>query len=126
MLADILIRVHRLALLVILTVALIATGFGHRMPSDQTDALVLALENGATLADFCGGEPGAGGGTTDTHCLACQIATNADLPPATGVLIDLDLTTHAKVVAPQQSCAGTRVLDLAHTPRAPPSAALAA
>ncbi len=98
MLTQTLIRMHRLVLLVSLTVALVATGFGHRMPAPSDAALAFALANGATAADFCGDDLD-GDGVRDPHCLACQIAGTADLPTTTQSLIDLDLAFVARTVA---------------------------
>jgi hypothetical protein len=116
-----LIRLHRLVLLVTLTVALVATGFGHRMPAPQDEALTFALANGATLADFCGDDIG-GDGIRDPHCLSCQIVGTADLPTGQQTLIDLNLAFVAATVAPRESRARARVLDPAHTPQGPPTA----
>jgi hypothetical protein len=121
MMTQALIRMHRLALLVTLTVALVATGFGHRMPAPQDEALAFALANGATLADFCGDDVD-GDGVRDPHCLACQIAGAADLPSGTQSLIDLELAFVAATVAPRESRALARVLDPANAPQGPPAA----
>ncbi len=121
MLTQTLIRMHRLVLLVSLTVALVATGFGHRMPAPSDAALAFALANGATAADFCGDDLD-GDGVRDPHCLACQIAGTADLPTTTQSLIDLDLAFVARTVAPRESRALARVLYLANTPQGPPVA----
>lgn len=116
-----LIRMHRLVLLVTLTVALVATGFGHRMPAPQDEALAFALANGVTLADFCGGDTD-GDGLRDPGCMACQIVGAADLPSGTQALIDLELAFVAATVAPRESRALARVLDLSNTPQGPPTA----
>jgi hypothetical protein len=119
MLALALIRLHRLFLLVTLAVALTATGFAHRMPTDP-DAVAFALATGATLDDFCGDGPD--GATTDRGCLACQITATADLPPTSATLIDLQLAFHAQVIAPRANRALQRVLNPARTPQGPPVA----
>lgn len=111
---------HRLLLLVAVTVSLTATGFAHRMPDAQDQALALALASGAGLDDLCGDAPD--GSPRDTHCLACQIAGSADLPPAAATLIDLELALVASVIAPREARASARVLDPAHSPQGPPSA----
>ena len=112
---------HRALLLVALTVALVATGFAHRMPSTADQSLVLALANGATLADLC-----ADGEAGDQHqgpgCLACQIAGSADLPPALGDLQKLELVFLATVTAPRESRTVPRVLDPSNAPQGPPTA----
>ncbi|AZL60255.1 hypothetical protein EI545_16350 [Tabrizicola piscis] len=114
-------QLHRLALLVTLTVALVATGFAHRMATPQDEALAFALANGVPLADFCGDDLD-GDGHRDPHCAACQIAGTADLPAATLTLIDLELAVLAQVIAPRESRARARVLDPANTPQGPPAA----
>lgn len=48
------IPLRRMALLVLVTVALVATGFAHRMPTPDSQALEIALANGLTAADLCG------------------------------------------------------------------------
>lgn len=112
---------HRAVLLVALTVALVATGFAHRMPDLQDEALAFALQNGASAGDFCGEDPfkAAHGGA---ECQACHIAGTADLPPLTGAQINLELAFHAEVVAPREARALSRPTDPAHPPQGPPVA----
>jgi hypothetical protein len=121
MMVRVLLSLHRVALLVALTVALVATGFAHRMPSGQDEAVTYALANGLSLTDLCSGDLD-GDGQRDPHCMACQIAGSADLPPASPGLIDLEVAFVARVIAPRESRAVARVLDPAHTPQAPPVA----
>lgn len=121
MLALALLRLHRLALLVALAVALIATGFAHRMPGPQDEALAIALANGATLADFCSGTPGADH-PRPADCLACQIAAHADLPPIAGLPVDLRLAADAPITAPRGTSAPARTRDPARSPQGPPVA----
>jgi hypothetical protein len=118
---QMLLQLHRLALLVTLTVALVATGFAHRVPAPQDEAVAFALANGVPLADFCGDDLD-GDGHRDTHCAACQVSGTASLPAAVDSLIDLDLAFVAHVVAPRESRALARVLDSANTPQGPPAA----
>ena len=112
---------HRVVLLVVLAVALTATGFAHRMPSDQDAALAFALANGAVDADFCGDGPD-GGRSGLGHCAACQIAGAADLPPQAAVVIDLELAFQADVIAPRDRLAAHMVRDPGHSPQGPPVA----
>ncbi|MFN6924465.1 MAG: hypothetical protein ACK4P8_02345 [Tabrizicola sp.] len=111
---------HRLLLLVAVTVSLTATGFAHKMPDAQDQALAFALANGVTPDDFCGGAPD--GSSRDAHCLACQITGSADLPPAATALIDLELALVACVAAAREARITARILDPAHSPQGPPSA----
>ena len=121
MLVRVILSLHRAMLLATLFVALVATGFAHRMPTPQDEALAFALANGASLADICGDSGG------DDHrggeCLACQISGSADLPPAAQTLIDLELAFHAAVIASRESRAQGRVVDSANRPQGPPVAA---
>ncbi len=121
MLAKAIMTLNRALLLVALTVALVATGFAHRLPSAADQSLVLALANGATLADLC-----ADGEAGDQHsgpgCLACQIAGSTDLPPALGDLQKLELVVLATVTAPRESRMPLRVLDPSNAPQGPPTA----
>jgi hypothetical protein len=114
-------NLHRALLLAALTVALVATGFAHRLPSAADQSLALALANGATLDDLC-----ADGKAGDQHqgpgCLACQIAGTADLPPLPGELQRLELVFLATVTAPRESRIALRVLDLSNAPQGPPTA----
>jgi hypothetical protein len=115
-----LICLHRAVLLAALTLALVATGFAHRMPTAQDDALAFAARNGVGLNDICG-DPGTLA-HPGTDCQACQIAGACDLPPLTGVRVDLELAVHAAVVAPPEIRAIRRTPDPAHRPQGPPVA----
>jgi hypothetical protein len=121
MLAKAFTSLHRALLLLALTVALTATGFAHRMSPAEDATIAYAIANGVTLADLCAGDLN-GDGHRDPHCMACQIAGSADLPPANPGLISLELAFVARVIAPRESRAVTAVLDLAHAPQAPPVA----
>jgi hypothetical protein len=111
---------HRMVLLAVLTVALVATGFAHRTQVEQDETLAFALQNGFSLSDICGdmGE-GMHPGTT---CQACQIAGAADLPTLTGTQINLELAFQADVVAPRETLSLLPTIDLAHRPQGPPTA----
>lgn len=112
---------HRVALLVAVSVALVATGYGHRMPTAQDQALVSALANGATLADFCGTNPDQGGGH-EVPCLACQITASAHAPGLPSALIDLELAVAVQLIAPLDRHAILRPSDPANRPQGPPVA----
>lgn len=119
--AKVLFLLHRVALLVTLTVALAATGMAHRLPTAQDQALAFALANGASLADFCGDVPGG-----DAHpapdCVACQITAGADLPPGGGGFDLLPRVLIAGLTAPRPSPVLVPTVDPAHRPQGPPAA----
>lgn len=112
---------HRVVILVALTVALAGTGFAHRIAAPQDDAQAFALANGFSLADICGGDLDKGP-HPGTECQACQIAGAAALPTLTGARIDLELAFQASVVAPLEIRGLLRAPDPAHRPQGPPVA----
>ena len=121
MLVKAILSLHRAALVAALAVALVATGIGHRLPSDQEEALAFALANGLTAQDFCGDMPGDAA-KTGLHCLACQITGGSDLPSAVQLQIDHDLTFAATSIVPRESRALARVLDPGRLAQGPPTA----
>lgn len=116
-----LISLHRAVLFAVVTVALVTTGFAHRVSTTQDDALAYAIENGISLSDLCGGDLGSSM-FVGAECQACQITGSANLPPLTGVRIDLDLVFHAAFVATKEVQAILRAADPAHRPQGPPVA----
>jgi hypothetical protein len=112
-------HLHRAVILVAVTVALVATGFAHRMPSPQDEALAFLVANGG-VSDICGEVPGDGHAAPG--CLACQISGTADVPPQAETLIDLEFAFQAEVIAPRESRALSRLFDPAHRPQGPPVA----
>jgi hypothetical protein len=113
---------HRVALVAAITIALVATGFAHRMPTAAEDeALAYALQNGISLSDLCGGDLGQSA-HPGPDCEACQISGAAQLPPLTGVRIEVELAVHAAVVAPLEVRGAARTSDPAHRPQGPPVA----
>lgn len=118
----ILVSLHRMALVAAIAIALVATGFAHRMPTAAEDAaLAYALQNGITLSDLCGGDLGQSA-HPGSDCQACQITGAAHLPPLTGDRIDVELAVHAAVVAPMEVKGAARTSDPAHRPQGPPVA----
>ncbi len=110
---------QRLAFLAVLSIALVATGFVHRLPTANevvVDAYVLA---GGDLADLCA-EGGADKHVSHRDCVACTTASIADLPAAVSSAHDADLAFVAEVVAPRASRAVRAVSDPARGLRAPP------
>lgn len=121
MLADWCASFRQFVLLALVTLALVATGFAHRMPTQASTALELALASGFAVSDLCnGGETGEG--HAGPNCLACQIAGAADLPASLGDLLDIELVLLARITAPRESRLVRPVLDRANSPQAPPVA----
>ncbi|MCU0905427.1 MAG: hypothetical protein MUE83_16395 [Tabrizicola sp.] len=119
MLATIVPRLSRIALFLALTVALVGTGFAHRLSVDDGERLAFILATGATATDVCDdATPGAG--HHHAPCLACQIAGGALLPPATGAEQVLALAPSAGIVRAADHAPVPRRLDHSHTAQAPP------
>jgi hypothetical protein len=112
---------QRLVLVAALTVALVATGFAHRLPGTNDASLTAYVLAGGDTADLCGDLDGDGL-PDHADCPACHIAGSADLPPTGQTLRDADLAFVATVVAPRESRAVRPVLDPARGLRAPPLA----
>ncbi|MEZ5796772.1 MAG: hypothetical protein R3D63_04335 [Paracoccaceae bacterium] len=113
--------IQRLFILVAVTVALVATGFGHRMPTENDAALQAYVLAGGDLGDLCADTEGDG---LPDHgdCPVCHIVATVDLPASNLTLHDADLAFVAEVVAPRESRAVRNVLDPARGMRAPPLA----
>lgn len=114
-------RLHRAALFALVTLALVATGFAHRMPAPQDEALAFVLATGVSLDDICGDDLG-GNDHRSAACQACQITGSADLPPAVLSQIDLELAFHASVIVPRETVALARAQGTANRPQGPPAA----
>lgn len=108
-----------LALVGVLTLALAATGFAHRMPTVQQAQLEIIAQMGG-LAEICADLNGDG--VPDDDCPVCHLTGGADLPPASPTARPADLAFVAVQVAPRESRAIRAVLDPAHGLRAPPVA----
>ncbi|WP_417249478.1 hypothetical protein [Celeribacter sp.] len=114
-------NIHRVAVVALLTVALVATAFAHRLsnPSDPVfEAYVIA---GGDISDLCGGS-GSGGQTTHSDCQACHIIGSVLLPDHLPSRVEADYIFVATVIAPQERRAIRAVLDPARGVRAPPLA----
>ena len=110
----------RMALLALVTLALVATGWAHRMPDASDEALAFLTVTGATTADFCGDVGGSA--HADPLCQACQIAGGLDLPPLAGAVVPLDLRIAKAALRPDHGVVVARALDLSHAPQGPPVA----
>lgn len=113
--------IRQLFLLAVLTVALVATGFGHRLATADNPELQAYLGAGGELSQLCA-DADAPGRPAHGDCPACHIVAGADLPPRSSDLRDADLLLVATVIAPQESRAVRQVLDPARGLRAPPLA----
>lgn len=121
MLKQVFTRLHRTLILAVLAVALVATGFAHRAPSQTDTALMAVFLAGGSAADICG-DATSGSDLGRSDCLACLITAAVDLPAVQGTLGDRDLVLLAQV----STLPGGRVipwsLDLANTAQGPPTA----
>jgi hypothetical protein len=121
MLTRTVMRCHRMVIVAVLTLALVASAWGHRMPEVSDQARAFMAATGATTADFCGGT-----GQSDRHadplCQACQIAGGVDLPPPAGALLDVELVLLTAMPAPRESRFEPRTQDTFRVPQGPPVA----
>lgn len=110
-----------MAMIAVLTVALVATGIAHRVPSTLDAAMEAYATAGGDLADLCGD---AGDSDAGLHpdCPACHIAGAMLLPEPSPSAQAANLLFVAEVVAPRESRALRHVDDPARAPRAPPLA----
>jgi hypothetical protein len=107
------------ALFAVITLALIATGFQHRMPTADDTAMYSFVLAGGDLADICADADGDGL-PDQPDCPACHIVGIAHVPTVGLGIIDADLVFVASVIAPRESRAVRAVLDTANGLRAPP------
>ena len=108
-----------LAVMVLLTLAFVATGFAHRMPSADDLAQQSYVLAGGDLSGLCGDADGDG---LPDHidCPACHLTGNAPPPAAPPALQDAAPRLLATVTAPRESHALRMVRDPARGLRAPP------
>ena len=111
----------RMALLAVVTLSLVATGWAHRATEVPDEALAFMAATGATVADFCG-DVAPGGRHTDPLCQACQISGGVDLPVLASLPLPLELVAEASTLAPREAPSVGRVLDLSRAPQGPPVA----
>lgn len=113
--------IRGVGLIALLTVALVATGFAHRIPNASDIAIEAYVLAGGDISDICG-DLGSDGKTTHRDCPACHIVGSAMLPDAPQSVADVNYVYVATVVAPQESRAIRTVLDPARGMRARPLA----
>lgn len=111
----------RAGLIALLSLALISTAFGHRVPSTSDVVLEVYVLSGASMNDLCG-DIDSTSGHAYSDCQACHISGTADLPGEPLSVSAANYVYVATVVAPQESRAVRAVLDPAHALRAPPLA----
>lgn len=109
------------ALVVVVTLALVATGFAHRMPNAEDAAVQAFVAAGGALADLCGDADGKGN-ALHPDCPACHIASSFLPSPGTPNISDADLIFVASVVAPRESRALRHLPDPARSSQSPPLA----
>lgn len=114
-------QLRRTVLLAVLTLALVATGYAHRLPGPGDQAAAAMLLAGASAADICG-DLGSPGRHADPLCQACQIAGGAAVPEHGGAVHPAALVLVAAVSAPRESRQTARVLDDARPAQGPPFA----
>lgn len=114
-------QLHRMVLLAVLTLSLVATGFAHRAPGADDMAAAQMAVVGASTGDICG-ELGQARRHAGSLCQACQIVGGADLLLSSGAVLKADLVLLPATPAPRQNRRTARVLDLAQPPQAPPLA----
>lgn len=109
-----------LAVVLALTLALVATGFAHHTPTADDAAKTAFLLAGGTAADLCDDMGDDLGGSGD--CPVCHLTATAVLPAADLPLLQAALEFERVVVAPRENRAARMVRDPARGMRAPPSA----
>ena len=110
---------NQTALFAVLALALIATGFQHRMPTADDTAMYSFMLAGGELADICADADGDGL-PDQPDCPACHIVGLAHVPAMDVGIHDANLVFVASVIAPRESRAVRAVLDPANGLRAPP------
>lgn len=113
--------VCRVAVVGLIAFALVAVGFGHRMPTASDVALENYVLSGGDLSALCG-DMGDDEQAMTGDCPACHIVAATILPDPPVSVFKADLIFVAKIVAPCQDRARRAVLDPAHGTRAPPLA----
>lgn len=121
MLCAVLLRAKGMVLLAVLTVALVATGFAHRLPNAEDAAVQAYVAAGGALTDLCGDVSGKGD-VAPADCPACHIASNMMPAPGTPSIRDADLIFVATIVAPRESRALRHLSDPSHSSQSPPLA----
>ncbi len=117
-------QLHRLqtlgvVLTAIVALALVAVGFGHRVPT-ATDAAIEAFQlAGGDLSDLCGDETQ---GSAHRDCPACHITSASLLPDPAETVRDAELRLLVEVIAPRQSRIVHAVRDPVRGMGAPPLA----
>ena len=114
-------NIHGAFLIALLTLALVATGFAHRIPGTSDTAIEAYVAGGGALSELCS-DLGADGKEMHADCPVCHIVGSAMLPDAPQSVAAVNYVYVATVVAPRESRAIRTVLDPARGMRAPPLA----
>lgn len=112
---------RRLWLIALLSIALVATAFAHKIPTASDLALDAYVLAGGSMADLCGDGDGDGA-MAHRDCQACSIIGTAMLPDAPQAVTRVNYAYVATIVAPRAARAIRTVLDPARAMRAPPLA----
>lgn len=113
--------IRGVGLIALLTVALVAAAFSHRLPRASDIAIESYVLAGGDISDICG-DMGPDGKVSHQDCPACRIVGSAILPDAPLSIAEVNFVFVATVVAPRESRAIRTVLDPARGTRAPPLA----
>lgn len=113
--------IGRAGIIILLTVALVATAFAHRFPSLSDPMIEAYILAGGELGDLCS-EPGSDGETSHHDCPACHIIGSLMLSNAWTSVTKVDYVFASIRTAPRESRAIRSVLDPARGLRAPPLA----
>ena len=109
------------ALIALLTVALVATAFAHRLPSPSDIAIEAYALAGGDISHICG-DGGADGKAMHPDCPVCHIVGSVMLPDTSQSVVRVNYVFVATVIVPRESRAIRTVLDPARGMRAPPLA----
>lgn len=113
--------IRGVGLIALLTVALVATAFAHRLPSASDIAIEAYGIAGVDISDICG-DGGADGKAAHPDCPACHIVGSVMMPDALQNIVQVNYAFVATVIAPRESRSTRSVLDPARGMRAPPLA----
>lgn len=112
-------RIFGIVLTAIVAIALVALGFGHRLPTASDAAVDAFMLAGGDLSDLCGDGTQ---GSAHRDCPACHITSASLLPDPAETVRDAELRLLVEVIAPRQSRIVHAVRDPVRGMGAPPLA----